>query len=65
MGGGNKTLDMKRLRDLLGSFSCAGGGPDEIFPPALEKIMADTHVIKDFTNRLVDNVLDALGPVIK
>ena len=36
-----------------------------VFPPALKKIVGDTHVIKDFTNRLVDNVLDALGPVIK
>ena len=36
-----------------------------VFAPALEKIVADTHVIKDLTNRLVDNVLDALGPVIK
>jgi hypothetical protein len=36
-----------------------------VFPPALEKIVADTHVIKDFTNCLVDDVLDALGPVIK
>ena len=36
MGGGNKTLDMKRLRDLLGPFSSTGGGPDAIFPLALE-----------------------------
>ena len=35
-----------------------------VFSPAPEKIVADTHVIKDFANRLVDNVLDALGPVI-
>ena len=36
-----------------------------VFSPALEKIVVDTHVIKDFANSLVDNVLDALGPVIK
>jgi hypothetical protein len=36
-----------------------------VFSPALKKIVADTHVIKDFTNSLVDDVLDALGPVIK
>ena len=36
-----------------------------VFPPALKKIVADTHVIKYFTNRLIDDVLDALGPVIK
>jgi hypothetical protein len=36
-----------------------------VFSPALEKIVADTHVIKDFANRLVDDVLDTLGPVIK
>ena len=36
-----------------------------VIPPPLEEIVADTHVIKDFANRLVDDVLDALGPVIK
>ena len=36
-----------------------------VFPPALEKIVADTHVIENFTNRLIDDVLDTLGPVIK